>query len=182
MEARKLSGSEGFILVLDGAGLTWNVGGWNNTQAAFQRNGAVIGKPVPGRFIETDRWYQLRVVRKANIYRAYLDGKLVQEVAEDGTPDFVAVSGVDAKRHELIVKAVNGSDSARETQVDVEGAALGKTGTTTVLTGSNMLQENTFAAPGAISPKTSPLSLVSPHMTYTFAPRSVTVLRIQMRL
>ncbi|RYG20638.1 alpha-L-arabinofuranosidase, partial [bacterium] len=114
LKARKLEGLEGFIIMLDQneiGGLQWNVGGWQNRETAFQRNGTVVGRALP-HSVETGRWYDVRIERQGNRTRGYLDGKLIQEIVEEGAPNLVAVAGIDSKAKELVLKVVNGANDA----------------------------------------------------------------------
>lgn len=179
MKARKLSGEEGFIIRLDehdDRWIQWNLGGWGNTDAAFQRNGSIVSNRVhlP---IETGRWYDIRVERDGNVVRGYLDGKLIQEMREEGAPDFTAVAGIDDRKHELVVKVVNGSDEARVGNFDLSRQAVANVGKALTLTGSSLLTENTFANPTAVAPRWSSFS----GTTYAFQPRSVTILRFRLK-
>jgi alpha-L-arabinofuranosidase len=84
LKARKLGGSEGFLILFqipEGDTTTtswWNLGGWNNTQHGIEVPGAPLNR-VPGT-IETGRWYDIRVELNGPTVRCYLDDKLVQEV------------------------------------------------------------------------------------------------------
>ncbi len=179
LKARKREGQEGFIVMLDQketGGLQWNVGGWSNQETAFQRNGGVVGRSLPVK-IETNRWYDVRIERQGAVTRGYLDGKLVQTLTETGAPDLAAVAGVDEKAKELVIKVVNGSGEARAATLDVAGGKVALGGKAIVLTGPDLMAENSFAAPTAIAPVASTFSGTS----YTFAPRSVTVLRLPIR-
>ena len=182
LKARKTGGDEGFLFIVEdreGSQLRWNVGGWGNRQHGFERNGTVVGDRVPGN-IETGRWYDVRIEREGNVTRGYLDGKLVQTLVEEGTADLAAVAGIDEKAGELVVKVVNGSDDARTATLDLSGGKVGAGGKVIVLTGPSLTAENSFDAPTAIAPVETALNVV-PGMNYTFAPRSVTVLRIPIR-
>lgn len=179
LKARKLEGAEGFFVVFDmkdGDQLRWNVGGWQNRQTGFERNGTVVGELVP-MTVEANRWYDVRIERHANVTRAYLDGKLVQTLVETGAPDLAAAAGIDEKSKELILKVVNGSDLPREASLDILGRGVGATGKAIVLTGPDLMAENSFASPHAIAPVETTFA----GTTYTFLPRSVTVLRLPIR-
>ena len=180
LKARKVAGGEGFIVRFDehdGHWMQWNLGGWGNKETAFQRDGAVVSNRLP-QSIETDRWYDVRIEREGNTMRGYLDGKLVQEYREGGIPDLTAVAGVDEGARELVIKVVNGSDEARTASLDLTGGKVGGIAKAIVLTGPSLLTENTFAAPNAVAPKASTMPWTG---SYTFAPRSVTVLRLSIR-
>ncbi|MEZ0325294.1 MAG: alpha-L-arabinofuranosidase C-terminal domain-containing protein [Fimbriimonas sp.] len=183
LKAKKLSGAEGFIILL-GSGergtFQWNLGGWNNTVHAFQRDDERVGKGVSGS-IETGRWYDIRLERDGARTRGYLDGKLVEELVEEGRPDFVAVAGIDTARKELIVKVVNGASTARMATLNLTGRKLSTEGTVTILSGTSLSEENSFEAPKRIAPKVSKLSKVSDRMSHRFPALSLSILRIPLR-
>lgn len=183
LKARKISGPEGFMIILDshdGTDLTWNVGGWNNSQTAFQRTGAVLEPAVHEPKIETGRWYDVKIEREGTRVRGYLDGKLIQEVVETGVPNFAAVAGIDDEVHELVIKAVNGSSEARTAKLNIAGVHLGDNGKAIVLTGPDLMAENSFDDTRKIAPVTSGFNGLA-NGEYTFKPLSVTILRIPIR-
>jgi len=183
LKARKISGAEGFIIMMGlepGREFQWNLGGWNNTVHAFQRDGERVGRGVPGQ-IETGRWYDIRIEREGNVSRAYLDGKLVEELREAGTPNFTAVAGVDEKANEIVIKAVNGAGTARTVQFDFTGGRVGSTARGLVMTGNRLDAENSLSNPDRIRPRPFSLNGVSGRLSQTLPPYSVTVLRIPRR-
>lgn len=180
LKARKISGKEGFIIRFDehdGHWMQWNLGGWSNTETAFQKDGEVVSKRLPHK-IETDRWYDIRIEREGDTMRGYLDGKLVQEYRDAGAPDLTAIAGIDRKAKELVIKVVNGSDEARLVNLDLGSTKVGQTTKTITLTGPSLATENTFTSPNTVAPITSTAPW---NGSYTFAPRSVTVLRLAIR-
>jgi hypothetical protein len=84
LQARKLSGAEGFLVIFGSPGdntmTWWNVGGWGNTASAIQAPG-MSEQRVPGT-VETGKWYDLRVELKGNQVRTFLDGQLVQSAQQ----------------------------------------------------------------------------------------------------
>ncbi len=179
LKARAVAGKEGFLVVTDlrdGGQLRWNVGGWGNTATAFERNGGVVGGQVPVR-VQPNHWYDVRLERRGDEVRGYLDGKLVQTLRETGAPDLTAVAGVDARAKELVIKVVNGSDASRAMTLDFSGARIGEGGKAFVITGPSLLSENTFDGSNAIAPVETRFS----GRAFTFAPRSITVLRLPIR-
>lgn len=184
VKARKTAGDEGFIVMFengpDGDGLQWNVGGWGNKEHAFQRGGAVIGRSMPGR-IENDRWYDIRIERDGNRVRGYLDGKLTQEMVEQGAPDFAAVAGLDVKRNELVLKVVNASNEPRAAKLNITGGRLANVGKAIVMSGSSLMEENTFESPDRIAPKETTVAWLDAATAYPFPARSVTILRIKRK-
>ncbi len=81
LKARKLSGTEGFLILFGAPDAStkswWNLGGWDNTRHALEvPDGA--STPMPGK-IETGRWYDIKIEVQGSTAKAYLDGKLVQQ-------------------------------------------------------------------------------------------------------
>lgn len=181
LRARKLTGQEGFIIMLDamdGQCLQWNIGGWQNTQTAFQRDNAVVGHPSKTALVKAGEWYDIRLEREGNRTRGYLDGKLIEELVETGAPNFAAVVGLDEKAHEIVVKIVNGTDDPRDVQFDITGAKLGTTGHAFTLTGPNFASENTFLVPNKVAPTKSTIRNLTPKFAYQVPTRSLTILRL----
>lgn len=182
VKARKLSGDEGFIIVLGSNPdheFQWNLGGWGNTLHAFQRNGERT-RGVEGK-IETGRWYDIRIEREGKVSRAYLDGQLIETTEDVGSPDFAAAAGVDEVKREIVVFAVNGQGAPRPLDLRLEGAQVGSTARGWVLQGTGLQEENSFEAPELIRPYEFTQSGIGPETKLSLAPYSVTVLRIPMR-
>ena len=93
LRARKLAGAEGFLILFnwldDNNWAWWNIGGWNNTQHAIEWcvNGRKfdLSSRVPGA-IETNRWYDIRIVLNGLRVQCYLDDVLVHDVSYPTTP------------------------------------------------------------------------------------------------
>ena len=82
LEARKTSGSEGFLILFRvnrGGRYWWNVGGWGNTKCRIQptRAGGKHSGLVPGT-VELEKWYRLKIVVKDDTFQCYRDGELIQ--------------------------------------------------------------------------------------------------------
>ncbi len=183
LKARKISGAEGFLVILgyvNGQRVQFNVGGWGNSQHAFEMSG-IIGKPVVGR-IETNRWYDLKVEVDGNKLRGYIDGKLTVETVIPSTETVLAISGRDEKTGDIIIKAVNTSAEPALTDFKVENATnLKATGEVTVLTSASPNDENSFEAPNKIVPAKSVLNGVAPNFKHTLPPYSLSILRLKTR-
>jgi hypothetical protein len=84
LKARKLGGSEGFLILFgmpDESTKSWlNLGGWGNTKIGLE-SPELDAPQIPGS-IETGRWYDIKVELRGTTVKAYLDGNLVQEAAE----------------------------------------------------------------------------------------------------
>jgi alpha-L-arabinofuranosidase len=189
LKARKTGGTDGFVVTVfdDGAGAyaQWILGGWANTQHGILTHYAEqdqLGERVAG-VIETNRWYDVKVVVKRAQMECYLDGKLVQsaEVLKHRVPGLFTSATRVQKSDEIILKVVNPADRAVEGAIQLQCAKdVSGTGTATVMSAA-LAEENTFEKPGNVVPVTRNVRGVSRQFKYMFAPRSVTVLRLSLR-
>jgi alpha-L-arabinofuranosidase len=113
-------------------------------------------------------------------------GNVVLPVSCDGaaasgvTPSFFISSARDSETGEIIIKAVNASQEPAETAIDLEGVtSVTPNGQAIVLTSKKLDDQNAFDDPTKVSPKTSPIENAAPQFSYSFAPYSLTVLRIR---
>lgn len=181
LQARKLSGLEGFIIPLgiaDGRRVQWNVGGWGNTRHAVQAADAVVGEQVRGT-IETGRWYDIRVEVRDRTVRGYLDGQLVMERTLPRIDKVLAIAGRDDETGEIIVKVVNSAPEPAAMTLSIAGGGSRLAGTITVLSSDDPLDENTFEAPGKVVPKTMTIPVRSNPLAHTFPPYSLSVVRLK---
>lgn len=81
LKARKLSGSEGFLILFgmpDENTKSWlNLGGWGNTQNALES--PEIDIPKVSGSIETGRWYSIKIELQGQSVKVYLDDKLLMQ-------------------------------------------------------------------------------------------------------
>ena len=191
VQARKLSGREGFLIVFHFQNannyLWWNIGGWGNTHTAIEQvqNGSnnQLGPDMPVT-IEPNRWYDIKVELQGRRVRCYLDGKLIEEVTD--TPPappapLYAVASRALKTGDVILKVVNTSASAQQIQVDLQGAqGVAKTAVAETLVG-NPDDVNSLDAPEKVAPQTTTLTGVGRTFVHEFPAHSVTVLRVRAR-
>ncbi len=180
LKAKKIKGYEGFIIMMavgEDRELQWNLGGWGNTVHAFQVDGERTGKGVEGR-IETDRWYDIKMVREGKTLSAYLDGKLIEQIDDVAVPNFAAVAGIDEKKNEIILKVVNGSSQERAVKLNFEGMKANSKASGFVLGGGGLIEENSFDQPAKFAPRKFDLPQIQPNSVVKFAPNSLTILRI----
>ena len=183
LKARKISGAEGFLILFRIGGnedrTWWNLGGWGNTSDGIEAGETLDSKPS---HIETDRWYDLKVVVSGKNVKCYLDGQLVHDLNYEvggNVTSLYAVAATDEKSGDLIVKVVNANASALETEVDLSGAKnLTGQGTAIVLTSGSGTDENTLAEPTKVSPKTEAVSFNGTTIKRSFPGNSFTVLRL----
>ena len=186
LKARKISGAEGFLILFRINGnqdrTWWNLGGWGNTADAIESGGTLDSQPT---HIETDRWYDLKVVVSGKNVKCYLDGKLVHDLDYDAggkVTSLYAVAATDEKSGDVIVKVVNANPQELKTEVNLAGAnKLTGTGTATVLTSENPTDENSLKNPLKVSPRTEPVNFTGTTLTRSFPGNSFTVLRLQSK-
>jgi len=190
VKARKLSGSEGFLILFHVQNsdnyIWWNIGGWGNTRTLLERATDGVKSEV-GRVvdmaIETGRWYDIRIEVQGRRIRCFLDDKLITEAidAPSAAADpLYATASREEKTGDVILKVVNVSGSAQTLQVDLQGLQKLVGGTALVLTG-HPTDVNTVAMPEKVAPKTVRLTATQPAFAHTFPPYSATVLRLKSR-
>jgi alpha-L-arabinofuranosidase len=187
LKARKLSGSEGFIIVVrndpPNTRVQWNVGGWGNTKHGIQSWLGVQEQLVaqtPGQ-IEVGRWYDVKIELKGAQMNCYLDGKLVQS-AKIPVPQrggFFASAVRDDKAGEVVVKLVNASAQSRDVALELAGVRTVKPGAKGILLAGEKLSDlNDFAAPNRVAPRSIPVPATAPKFTQNVPANSFLVLRV----
>ena len=183
LKARKISGAEGFLILFRIAGnedrTWWNLGGWGNTADGIEAGETLDSKPS---HIETDRWYDLKVVVSGKNVKCYCDGEVIHDINYEvggKVASLYAVAATDEASGDLIVKVVNANAGPLKTELDLAGAKnLTGQGSATVLTSESGADENSLAEPTKVSPKTSPVNFSGTTLTQTFPGNSFTVLRL----
>jgi alpha-L-arabinofuranosidase len=186
LKARKISGAEGFLILFRLAGnedrTWWNIGGWGNTADGIEAGETLDSKPS---HIETDRWYDLKLIVSGKNVKCYLDGEIIHDINYDAggkVTSLYSVASTDEKSGDLIVKVVNANASGLATEVDLSGAKnLTGKGTATVLTSENAADENSLENPTKVSPKTEAVSFSGTNLKRSFPGNSFTVLRLQTK-
>ncbi|WP_327003864.1 carbohydrate binding domain-containing protein [Dactylosporangium sp. NBC_01737] len=186
LKATKQAGAEGFLVAFgvqeSGELYWWNLGGWNNTLGAIQKGAGggkemVISKPNT---IATGVTYDVKIEVRGTSVKLYLNGELWGGFDDDKVAEpFAQVVTQDQATGDLIVKVVNAQDTPAVTKLDLGGRKVRTTAQMTVLSGDPGEQNTRSAEP--IQPVTSTLQRVSSNFTHTFAPNSVTFIRIRTR-
>ena len=181
LKARKISGSEGFLVLFRTGGgedkRWWNLGGWGNSADAVEIGDKVMDRTAGQ--IETGRWYDLRLDVKGNHIQCWRDGKLIHDVDYQPLKSLFASATRDTRSGDLILKIVNGSAQPVATAVKLNGANhLSGAATATVLTSADPKDENTLEQPLKVSPQKVKLVFTGSAIQQTFPGNSVTVLRI----
>jgi DUF1680 family protein/alpha-L-arabinofuranosidase len=188
LKARKLGGAEGFLILFhvqdQGNWAWWNIGGWGNQKHAIEMStgGAkqTVGDDVGGK-IETGRWYDIRIEVRGPQIRCFLDGKKIHDVTDlsTGLLPLYACAGRDEAAGEVVLKVVNASESAQETEISLAGAKVEPKGKTIVLTSADPADENTLDDPNRVVPVEKVIENAGASFKHTFPPNSLTILRLK---
>src|SRR5262249_20665996 len=111
--------------------------------------------------IDSDRWYDLKVIVNSNNVKCWIDGDLIHDVNYDlasKVASIYSVAATDEKTGDLIVKVVNANGKPMDTEINLGAAKLTGQGTAIVLTSENGTDENSLAEPTKVSPKTETVS------------------------
>jgi alpha-N-arabinofuranosidase len=104
---------------------------------------------------------------------------LLNGTAKNGQDDLFASASFDARTNEVILKVVNTSQSAKQVTLNITGAShLGNSGKAFVLTAPTLKAENSLDDPQKVSPVEQPLTVSAGSFAHTFAPDSLTVIRV----
>jgi alpha-L-arabinofuranosidase len=183
LKARKLGGDEGFLIPFlvqnEDTKSWWNIGGWGNTKHAIEHEG-VISDSVPGR-IETGRWYDIRIEVGDARVKCFLDGNLIHDLKLQRAKSLYAAASLGNHGKTAILKVVNVSRTAQETEIRLQGAKVRPTAKAIVLAADNPNAENTLDQPTRVRPVTHTLTDAGPAFRYSFPANSVTVLSLQVR-
>lgn len=105
-----------------------------------------------------------------------------QEPPSAKQPGLYVTSSRDSKAGEIILKVVNSADKSISADVQIDGGMrIARRGTQIVLAGKNLTDENSLAEPKKVAPAASPLRRAGAKFTHTFAPYSLSVLRLRVR-
>jgi alpha-L-arabinofuranosidase len=193
LTAKKTSGSEGMMIYfgyMDGDNFyDLNLGGWNNTLHAIQKNNKgnssiLVSKPGA---ITAGQTYKIKIVVSGANIKAYLDDQLLLDVTDPSPVKPVHrdplyyVASKDAIG-DIIIKVVNPNHEDRKTAIKINGIAKTLSGTASVLTSDSIADENSFTNPAKVAPVDSRIAGLgaSKKIHYTFSKNSITVLRLKI--
>jgi len=113
-------------------------------------------------------------------------GVYLQESTNETKIPFVLDAQTDAASRakggrEAIVKVVNVSRAAQETEIKLNGAELGSSAEAIVLTSEKPEDENSLEQPTRVSPVEHKLACSGSVLQHTFPPNSVTILRLPLK-
>lgn len=188
LKARKISGSEGFLVLFHYADrnnfVWWNVGGWGNARAGLEQTidgqKSALGDSTSVT-IQTGRWYDIRIETSGLNIKCYLDGKLITEATEAPTAvPLVATASRDDSSGDVILKVVNPLATAQPMEIDLHGAGTVAGATITELSGSPR-DVNSIAMPKKIYPKQVQIEDAGTKFVHEFPACSVTVIRLNAK-
>ena len=182
LKARNDGGSEGFLIIFgrhEGERFWWNLGGWGNTQHAIEFNQTPVGTGVPGQ-IERKRWYDIKIAVEGSRIRCYLDGQLIHDVTVPIAQKFYSIAGREQASGDLILKAINLGNAPVAGMVNLANLKqVMPQATLTVLTSSELSDNNSLEQPTKVSPTTSPIDIPGKEFPHTFPAHSLTILRLK---
>lgn len=190
VKARKLSGSEGFLIVFrdawQGTRIQWNLGGWGNTRHGIQSwlgGQERLVTQTPGS-IEANRWYEIRIELRGPRIECFLDGQRVH-VAEVPVPvqdGFYASAVWDDAPGEVVLKLVNAAPFDRSVELALEGVRQVRPGSRgLIVRGETLADENDFDQPKRVAPRDWPVTVTSPCVEITVPSHSLVVLRVPVQ-
>jgi Alpha-L-arabinofuranosidase C-terminus. len=152
VKARKIEGENGFQIYFHnknrGERTRWDLGGFTNSVNMLEVG--LITESMPYN-VEPGRWYDVKIELRGTSVKAYLDGKLIQEVSADESLKVKGLSSSasrDDKTGDIILKIVNVTGKSVKTEIDLKGTdLLTGNGEAIVLTSASPYDENTLDEP-----------------------------------
>lgn len=179
LKARKLGGKNGFHIYFDtyfNSNNFWQVAGDGNRSSKIVGDG-FTKTDIPKFSVEDGRWYDLKLEKKGDDIRCFVDGALVNATSYKPLQSLYASAGKDDSGA-IVLKVVNPTPEARKTRLRLTGADIAPRGEATVLTSSDPLAKNSRENPENVVPRTQPLAGISDDFEYSFPAYSATVLKI----
>jgi len=105
-------------------------------------------------------------------------GTRIVPVSPQATDGLYTSASLDERTHELIVKVVNHSPTARQAEIKLNGASLSGPVKVTTLGSSDLSTENSFEHPEAIAPLSSSAAVKAGVLSVRLRPYSLNVYRI----
>lgn len=181
IRAKKTGGNEGFLIPFaykDANNYYWlNIGGWANSQHAIEKvtNGSKSTvKTLTGK-INSNQWYEIKIVSTDESAKCYLDNVLIFEVS---TPSAVTASVTeDTEANDLIIKVVNTGSTTLASTINITGMEVNQDASVTLLKG-NKTDRNSLTSPNTIKPVVSTMK-VSNSFQLSLPPYSFQLLRFK---
>jgi alpha-L-arabinofuranosidase len=181
LKARKLSGNEGFLIMVGTSEedrLWWNLGGWGNQEHGIELNQTAVGERVRGT-IESGRWYDVKIELKGRSIKCYLDGKLIHDAVIPSKRPLHAIAGIDDKTGDLVLKVINTSKTGVPARLDLAGTSYATSiPKVTRLTSGRPEDNNSLDEPTKVAPTNLTLVPLAEQPELEFPASSLTVIRL----
>lgn len=185
VKAKKLSGNEGFLIpfaVKDQKNFYhWNIGGWNNTRSVVEEalgGTKNIVSDIRNVNIQTNRWYEIKVVVNKDTITCYLDNKEMHVIkVPEVFPVYQTVSK-DEETGDIIVKLVNTQPDDRNITIKLDNCNITGEGTVEVLANEDSEAENSLKNPKKVIPVISKIEIIE-NYEYRMPAHSVSIFRIK---
>jgi alpha-L-arabinofuranosidase len=188
VDAEILSGREGFLLSVAATNsannIFWNLGGWANTVSCLQsvsdrvKSGQLSGT-VKNCSLKRGQVYHLKVEVSGRQIKCYVDDTLFIDYTAQTADPFYETASIDSNG-DVILKLVNVTGSTAQSTItleDLDMTQYASAGSVTILSGTDLKDANTFAAPEKLVPLETNLD-VAQTFTYQLPPYSVNIIRI----
>jgi len=189
VKARKISGSEGFLIIFGYKDANnyywWNIGGWGNTQHAIEQciGGSKSTLMSVAGSISTNQVYDIRIEVSKTKTLFYLNNVLIHTLDNLPAKMLYTSATLDETNNQLYLKVINPSTNDVTTKLNLNGIPDGLiSGKSTVLTSSSALNENSLDNKTNIVPVETSLNSISKTSNYTFKANSFTVLQLNVSL
>jgi alpha-L-arabinofuranosidase len=188
LKAKKISGREGFLINVgfkDSDNYLWlNLGGWGNTEHAIEwavsGGKSEVGRHVNGT-IETGRWYDIQIDYSFNNIVCKLDGKTIFDQKPTSRPHFFYTTGIDSARNELVVKVVQGRETAQPVVINIPNRKTSGFANGLVLSSNDIHAENSLESPTNVSPVATKVKVEGGKLAFTAKPYSLSIFRIPLK-
>lgn len=185
VKAKKLSGDEGFLIpfaVKDQKNFYhWNIGGWNNTRSVVEEalgGTKNIVSDIRNVTIQTDRWYEIKVVVNQDTITCYLDDKEMHVIkVPEVFPVYQTVSK-EEKTGDIIVKLVNTQEEESKITIRLENCNITEDASVEVLANENPEAENSLKNPENVIPTIRKIKITE-NYEYVAPANSVSIFRIE---
>lgn len=186
--ARKTSGERGFRIIFgkkdDKNFNVWNIAGWANQDSELNATVNGRGSTIDHVMFTVDTGvdYELELKVKGREIDTYVNGEHFNHTV-DKQPVIEQLyysASVDEDTDDVIVKAVNVSDTPTTAVIEIDGIAS-LDGKATYIKGCALDSKNSFENPTLVSPSEDSISSSGNSIEYTFDKHSITIFRFNRK-
>jgi alpha-N-arabinofuranosidase len=191
LKARKIQGSEGFIIMFHSRGrnsfLSWNIGGWNNSRSAIEKldgnEKTQIGQDASLTISDTD-WHDVKIEVAGTDIKCYFDGKLITEATDPPPTPLSSIYAAASKSDsagQVIAKVVNISAKPQVLQINLQGASSVSPDAQGIVLTGDPHDVNSISAPKKVYPQQADIHDAAATFSHEFPAHSVTVLKFSVK-